>query len=232
MRKFNTILLIIFSHLVSEAQVNKSSNLDLIQGIWENTMNSDTLNSYKIIKGINSLGISFTRDSNKFVFYFLESLEGFQNYRSDEADSISVSSLNKNGKYFTTIINKKNIKNKWVKMLYCIVPDYFECNGENMSINGGQLVEFSKIDRLPNSALKLLYYRGKQDKKDYIKEYLDIKVVEIISQKATIFSAPEMPTSLQLIRYDVVVVIEEKGKWLKVDYGTNNLGWIKREDIE
>jgi hypothetical protein len=232
MKKNNLLFLIIFTFFNASAQEKKENNLGLIQGIWENIMNTEAEHSYKVIKGINSLGISHNDDPNNLDFYMLECLEGFQNYKYDDVDSINVCLLKGNGKYFTTILDKKYIKNGWVKMQYCIVPEYFECNGANMSINGGQLAEFVKIGQLPNNTLKLLYKRGKKDKRDYIKDYLDIKVAEITPAKCTVNSLPDKPTTIQLSKGDLVTVLEEKGNWLKVDYGMDNPGWVKKEDTK
>jgi hypothetical protein len=233
MRNFFLTLAFLAYILSIKAQDKEKSKLDLIQGIWGNIMNSEMEYSYKIIKGTKSLGISHTNDFNKLDFYLLESIEGFQNYKYEDADSININSLNENGKYFTSIIYKEEINKKgWVKMQYCIVPEYFECDGGSMSINGGQLVEFVKINKLPIITLKLLYKRGKLDNRNYIKEYLNIKVTEIAAPKSIVYSEPNKPTTTQLSKGGVVTVLEEKGNWLKVDYGGENPGWIKKEDTK
>ena len=233
MKKTFLILVLLNYICPIKAQDKEKSKLDLIQGIWENIMNTEIEHSFKILKGTKSLGISHTNEYSNLDFYLLESIEGFQNYRYEDVDSINIDSLNENGKYFTSIIYKEEInKNGWVKIQYCIVPEYFECNGENMSINGGQLVEFVKINKLPFITLKLLYKRGKKDNRNYIEEYLNIKVVEITAPTSTVYSLPDKPTAIQLSKGYVVTVIEEKGEWLKVDYGTDNPGWIKREDAK
>ncbi len=230
-------IILILNFLVCVLHINavsqKTNKLELIQGIWENVMNVETEQSYKIIKGTKSLGISLVKSPNEYDFYLLEIIEGFQNYRYDEVDSININSLNKDGKYFTSIIYMEKTKQTgWIKMEYCIVPEYFECNGENMSINGGHLVEYYKIPKLPNEALKKLYYRGKKDKRDYIKEYLDIKVVEVNLPLGIICVAPGKAIVKQLTKGEVVTILEEQENWLKVDYGADNPGWIRKEDVK
>ena len=102
-----------------------------------------------------------------------------------------------------------------------------------MSINGGQLVEYMKIKRLPGAALKLLYNRGKKDNRDYIKKYLQIEVGEITSEKCVIYSEPGIPTKMYQIRGDIVTIIREKEDWLNIEYlGTKLVkGWIKKSDV-
>ena len=99
-----------------------------------------------------------------------------------------------------------------------------------MSINGGKLFEYEKIPKLTNKALKKLYHRGKKDNRNYIKDYLGIKVAEIATAKSIVYSLPDKPTVTRLSKGDVVTVLEEKGSWLKVDYGADTPGWIKKED--
>jgi hypothetical protein len=232
MKKITFLFFIIFSLLDIKAQEKQLSKLELIQGIWENTLNSGSDHSYKIIKGMYSLGFSYN-DPSELGFYLIESIEGFQNKKYDDFDSIDVNSFNKNGANFTTIINKKYIKNGWVKKKYCIVPEYFDCNGQNMSINGGQLVEYAKIERLPNLALKMLLKRGKIDKHNYIKEYLGIDVREVKVAKSIINSNPGIPTKMYLLKGDVLTIVEEKGEWIKIECEGKILvqGWIEKQDI-
>lgn len=233
MKKVLVISLIAFFLAKIQAQEKEKSKLDLIQGIWENIYNNENEKSFKIINGIKSLGVSFTNDQTDLDFYLMESIEGFQNLDYDSFDSLNINSFNKNDKYFTTIINIKYIRNGWINKKYCILPDYFECDGENMSINGGQLVEYVRINRLPGTALKLIYNRGKKDNRDYIKEYLQIEVREITSEKSVIYSEPGIPTKMYLIKGDIVTIIREKENWLNIEYLGNKLvkGWIKKSDI-
>jgi hypothetical protein len=232
MKKISFLFFIIFFLLDIEAQEKQINKLELIQGVWENTLNSDSDHSYKIIKGMNSLGFSYNSPS-ELGFYLIESIEGFQNKKYSDFDSINVNSFDKNGTNFTTIINKKFIKSGWVKKKYCIVPEYFECDGQNMSINGGQLIEFAKIDRLPNLALKMLLDRGKLDKRNYLKEYLGVDVREVKVAKSIINSNPGMPTKMYLLKGDVLTILEEKGEWIKIEFEGKKLvqGWVKKNEV-
>ncbi|MFT3737198.1 MAG: SH3 domain-containing protein [Breznakibacter sp.] len=219
-----------------QAQEKPQGKFSLIQGIWERNELSGIEKSFKIINKTNTLGISYSIHAPDNIELFLvESTEGFQNRHYKEFDSIDVNSLKEDdGKYYTIILNNKYIKNGWIKKKYCIVPDYFECDGILMSINSGQLVEYEKITRLPSVALKLLYNRGLNDNRNYIKEYLGIEVEEIKSDKSIIFSNPETATKMYLTKGDVVTILEKKGNWLKIEFFGTKLvtGWIRQTDVK
>jgi len=219
--------------LTVKSQNSEQHKVELMQGIWEGIMNSDAESLYKIVKGNKSLGIVFTTASQASDFYLNESIEGFQNYRRDETDSINVKWLAKGGKYYTTIIYEDQIdKNGWVSIDYCIVANYFKCDGEFMSINGGHLSEFDKIPALPFNAMVMLYKRGKLDKKDYIKEYIEADASEIRTAKSKVYASPDKQSNVQLKKGDIVIVIEKTGKWLKIKYSEEGMGWIKSDDIK
>jgi len=233
--KYSYLIPTILNCLVSQihGQVQKNSQLVLMQGIWENTFNSDCEYSYTIINGMSSLSLVYSNKQNSLNFPLTESIEGFLTENPEDIDSINIKNLKENGAYYTVIDKKYVNENGWVHKPNFLTPEYFECDGENMSINGGQLVEYVKIKRLPGAALKLLYNRGKKDNRDYIKEYLQIEVGEITSEKCVIYSEPGIPTKMYLIRGDIVTIIREKEDWLNIEYlGTKLVkGWIKKSDV-
>jgi hypothetical protein len=203
-----------------------------MQGIWENLMNTESEKAYTVIRENFSLNFVFSNDSNEFDFPLNESIEGFQDYDSGNLDSININTIKWDGSFYT-IVDKKFINSKgWVIRPFYLTPNYFECDGVTMSVNGGKLVEYEKINKLPNDALKKLYFRGKIDKRDYLKEYLGIKVAEITTAKSTIYAAPDKTKTTQLSKGDVITILEIQGNLLKVDYGENDPGWIKKEDIK
>jgi hypothetical protein len=175
-----TILIIVsvsISHDIT-GQSKQKSKLELMQGCWQNTRNSESEKAFTVIDGNSSLNFVYD-NSNMLDFPLNESIEGFQNFSADEIDSINTLTINGEGIHYT-IVDKRDIAvNGWVYKPYYLTPDYFECDGELMSINGGQLVEYGKIDQLPFEALIKLYKRGKIDRRDYIKEYLDINALRI-----------------------------------------------------
>lgn len=193
-------------------------------------MNSDTEKAFTIVKGKLSLNFVYNI-SGGIDFPLAESVKGF--YSGDtEVDSLNVESLGEDGLHYIVVDKNEITSSGWIYKPNYILPRYFQCDGELMSINGGQLVEYSKIKELPFEALSRLYKRGRLDRRDYIKEYLNLKVLAIKSAMSIVYSEPNKPTKVRLNRDGVVVVIEETGKWLKIKYGEDGLGWIKKEDAK
>lgn len=233
MKRIFLLLMSIFLINQIQAQDKIQSKLSLIQGIWENIMNNDNEKSFVITKGMNSLNFTYMDDLKKLDFPLGETIKGFQD-RISGSDSINVKSLKEDGKYYTVIF-KEDIRNKgWVHSSDFITPEDFECDGQNMSINGGQLVEYAKIDRLPNLALKMLLGRGKLDKRNYLKEYLGVDVREVKVAKSIINSNPGILTKMYLLKGDVLTILEEKGDWIKIEFEGKKLvqGWVKKLDVE
>ena len=216
-------------------QAQSDTKLTLMQGIWECTLNDETNNTFKIVKGRNCLEFSFSNESEDLEFSLFDMIIGFQNVVSkyNDIQLINVDSLKENGLYYTEIIDRKDIENDGtIDKAFCVIPSYYECDGKNLSINGGKLFEYEKIFKLPKKALEKLYYRGKHDKRDYIKDYLDIKVAKINSDKSIVYSNPNIIKIIELNKDDIITVLEEKENWLKIEYGADNLGWINKNDIK
>lgn len=230
----NLVIILLLCYITGlHAQVHEGTRLALMQGIWECSTNDET-SIFKIVKGKNCLEFTY-EPSDKLDFTLFDMMIGFQNLATkyNEIQVINIDSLKENGLHYTEVINKKYIgQDGTIDKAFCIIPSYYECDGSILSINGGKLFEYEKISKLPNNALKKLYYRGRQDKRDYTKDYLGIKVSEISASKSIIYSEPGKPTNTQLGKGDIVTVLEEKGNWLKVDYGTETAGWVKKEDAK
>jgi hypothetical protein len=224
MKNIILFLLDFFIIALSFAQTKESQ----IQGIWANIMNDvESEQRFKIINGVYSLAISHQNDSN-LDYYLNESLEGFINAIS--FDSINETSFDKNGKHFITVWGEK--ENGWIKKPSYIIPSYFSCEDGLLSIGGSHLAEYSQIIRLPPQTMRLLYLRGKQDKRNYLKEYLDIDVRVVVVPKSIIYSEPDKPTKMYLIKGDIITVLEEKDGWLKIEYEGKKLvtGWMRKNN--
>lgn len=209
------------------------TKLKLLQGIWSSTLNTDTVKSYKIVANKNCLDFAYNVDSHEVTL--LEMILGFQSSVewSDDTKFIHVDSLKENGLFFTEIIDKEEIgQDGLIDKAFCMIASYYECDGELLAINGGKLFEYENISVLSYNAIKKLYNRGKQDNRNYVKDYLNLKVLSIKPVKCVIYSEPNKPTKARLNRDDVVIVIEETGKWLKIKYGEDGLGWIRKEEAK
>lgn len=234
MKKCIVILLLCFvTNLFAQKQT--LTKLALMQGIWDYTMSTEISKSFKVVKGKTCLEFSFTTDSNDLEFTLLEMFIGFQSSitKYDETKFIQIDSLKENGLYYTEVVNKKYIEQDGlVDKAFCMIPSYYQCDGEMLSINGGKLFEYERVPKLPINALEKLHYRGKRDKRNYIGDYLNIKVIEIIKDEVKVYSKPDNSTIAQLSKGDIATVLEEDGTWLKVDYGAENPGWVKRSDTQ
>lgn len=220
--------LVILICLSSFAQ--SQSKLDLLQGIWSYNMNTDSEKAYSIIKGKMSLSFVYNV-SGELDFPLHESLKGF--YDGDiSGDTIFVDSLHDKGSQYITIDRNAITSEGWVLRPNFLMPKFFHCDEEYMWINGGKLVEYQKTNELPYEALDKLFKRGRLDKRDYIFEYLSLKVRTLKSAHCNIYSNPRGKIIRELEKDQVVIIIEENGKWVKVKYSDSEMGWIKKTDVE
>ncbi|MDR1225478.1 MAG: hypothetical protein LBK47_01085 [Prevotellaceae bacterium] len=60
------------------------------------------------------------------------------------------------------------------------------------------------------------------------------KLAAITTEKSIIYSEPDKPTKMYLIKGDIVTVLEEKEGWIKMEYEGKKMitGWIKKEDTK
>ena len=202
------------------------------QGVWQEIIiDPESKETHiKIIAGIHSLAIAHV-ESDDLDFFLSEAIEGFINTNSFER--IKLDSLDENGMYYIIVLYKDEIINSWIEKKNCIMGWQLYFEDDNLIIEGGKLAEYVRCTHLPLKTMRLLYLRGKRDKRNYIKEYLDIDVKEIIVPRSIIHSEPDTPTRMYLIKGDIVTVLEEKNEWVKVEYEGKKVvtGWIKRQDV-
>jgi hypothetical protein len=220
---------------MTNAVGQERTKLSQMQGVWEYTMNTDSSKYYKVVNEKKCLDFSYTTDSKDLEFTLFEMVIGFQNVATkyDETEFIHVDSLKENGLFFTGIIDKEEVgQDGLINKAFCMIASYYECDGELLAINGGKLFEYEKVSGLSYDAIKKLYYRGRQNNRNYLKDYLNLKVQSIKLLKCVLYSEPNKPTKARLNRDDLVIVIEEAGKWVKVKYSEEGLGWIKKDDLK
>jgi hypothetical protein len=227
--------LVIFLVCFSEYTYGQNSQLSLMQGNWQGSnMEGETI--FKLVKGNKCLEFTFAPKADEVDFTLFELIIGFQNHiTSSSYDSLYLkfNSLGENGLYYTEILSKIYIGEDGVVVKpNFLIPSYYECDGNILSINGGKLFEFEKIEKVPFEELKKLYLKGKLNKRDYLKDYLNLKALSINSRKCLVHSDPGKPLKIRLDRGDIVVILEENGKWLKVKYKESSIGWIKEEDVK
>ena len=207
-----------------------------LEGIWlylDTPENPNTNNTSFIMINKSGKKLGFEYKLNGEETWIGESYYGFQDYHQYEVTAINKRDLKMTGKYYTEIAARFIDKDGFVKVPGFSMPEIIELTENSLWINFGKVSMYEKIDKLPAIALKLLYLRGKQDNRDYIKEYLNIDVKEIIVPKSIIYSEPDNPTKMYLIKDDVVTITEEKDNWVKIEYFGKTLvtGWIKKEEV-
>jgi len=234
MYRFTLFIFITFAFLSCNAQ--PSYNLSCLQGMWENITNGsnddDNIN-FIIYRNNKSMSFGYNEAIESSGLYIWEFKDGFISYDATGNESININQLQREGDYYVFARIEHVGENGVVKFPFYQVASYFECEENSLTIAGNNPSEYIKIERLPSSALKLLYNRGKKEDKDYIEKYLDIKVKEVQVNKSIIYSEPGTATKMFLIKGDIATVLEEKGEWLKIEFLGKRLvtGWIKKEDV-
>jgi len=84
----------------------------------------------------------------------------------------------------------------------------------------------------------ILYWKRITSPPKFVQDFIislkkDI-LVPILVEKSTIYSEPNQPTMMYLIKGDEVECLEEKGEWYKIRYyGKKTIeGWIRKSDVE
>ena len=189
------ILVLLICSEKSFTQINKS-NLDLLQGKWENTTD----------EGLKSiLQITGKKYTSSITF-----IDGMNSKESGEIVICDECSLARGSDSTHFIYNDNG------GYLFIFGNCY------EMTIESDEL-SLSWEDR-PSSVLR--YKRIKLNK--------STSKVFITNIKSPIFSSPNIPTKMYLLKHDEVEVIAEKDNWLHIKYYGKKIveGWIRKKDTE
>ena len=122
--------------------LNGQTKQELMQGIWADIFNGENKYqeyNYTIKKNNKSLVFGYVEGSEKIDFPLWESIFGFLDYSPVSKGVLNVNNLQDDGEYYITA-DIKNISNEgMVEYPNFLVPDYFECDGENLSVGGNKL---------------------------------------------------------------------------------------------
>jgi len=247
------LLILILFNEVSYSQKNNN----LFYGIWkfqpEKKSNDITFISFIIFQKNKQLGITFWNNSKKsntygnpFTYY------GFWDnscYLEKNECPKELKDLKSNGKYIFFYDNLITPKKNQINIGYDRLGNLYEPTRRcQWSINE-DLPEglppttlslyfnmnpdvYKKVDTIPYFVLNSL----KNNIEDW-KKYLDFighQEKHIKSEKSTIYTSPNIPTKMYLVKSNEVEIIEEKDKWLKIRYYSKKSieGWVKKEDVE
>lgn len=96
---------------------------------------------------------------------------------------------------------------------------------------------YEKIEKLPQVALKKLYQHSQTNKRNYIREFLDIGVREITAKKTYIYKerGGNNRTKMYLVKGDIIEVISAYPKRVNFRYQTAKgkmiTGWLNVGDV-
>jgi hypothetical protein len=104
----------------------------------------------------------------------------------------------------------------------------------SIELESWNIFNFRRVKLLPNNFIKILYNQGKIDKREYLKEFLNMNMREIIIPKSNIYSISHISTQMYLVKGNEVEILESKDEWLKIRYYGKKIieGWIKKSDVE
>lgn len=201
------------------------------QGIWKGVEMSrdpfaDITQEYVIYKGSRMLMLNVETDWFYTVYF------GFNEYFSgdmcpDENMDARMCLLEKGDFYYTVDEDGASVASN--------PPPEFVNVTENILEIPWSIYE--KIEKLPQVALKKLYQRSINNKRNYIYEFLDMYVREITADKTYIYREKEgnNKTDMYLVKDDIIEVISAYSKCINFRYQTVKgemiTGWVKREDV-
>lgn len=112
---------------------------------------------------------------------------------------------------------------------YLNLPKNYKSILSEFNLPGGFSIEIDEIknDQFKN---KIRYLSSKDTLANTIFLNLEYKILN----KTIIYSSPNSPTKMYLLKGDEVEIIKEKDEWLKIRYyGKKTIeGWIKKSDVE
>jgi len=205
--------------------------LDCMEGIWE-IYREDELQSFSVKNNHNSLTVNYLPNGKEILIS--EIVIGFLDYNPNELGKVNYKDLKSQGDYYVELFKGDMNQDSVFKASYFLTPEYDGCDDEGLYIQARDMIEYTRLERLPSTAIRYLYQEGKKAERDYISEYLNIKVAEVIVEKSVIYSSPNEPTKMYLVAGDTPTILKEKGDWLKIEYLGSRLvkGWILKSDVD
>ncbi|MFD2240365.1 hypothetical protein ACFSMX_04885 [Flectobacillus roseus] len=232
----------------------KPVDIDSFQGIWKFLpvagSSDTTFESYSFFMKNKHMEITFWKDSQSANTYGMPySYYGFRNTSPYNALPKHLRDLQSSGRYvlfYDDLIETDNNNNKigydkfgnlYEPTRYCdwsINEELAEgLPPTTINFNFGKAPDvYKKIDKIPDYVLLALKKNSKDWQKYLI--FMEHKEMKINFSKSLIYSFPNNPTKMYLIKGDEVEILEENGEWLKIRYYGKKVveGWIKRSDVE
>ena len=222
-KKIVSILLLISSIIVAQ-----SSRNNLI-GYWQN---QDEKTIYYVFSQNKVVDISIYKDGQIVDSYYTY---GF----SDELKLKNINDLKDAGMFYYEV-NEDDFQEKYKEKdgTYSGIQANVIQMDEDKNrfqiydpLRPGQRGIYKRIKQLPSKLEAVLKSKNiiinstiKEDKAKYL-----VKLT-----KSIIYSTPNKPTKMYLLKGDVVEILQEKDDWLQIRYyGKKTIeGWIKKSDVE
>ncbi|NQX82231.1 MAG: hypothetical protein HRT66_09600 [Flavobacteriaceae bacterium] len=205
------LIMLSFNTLLAQNKLH----VDDFKGIWK--VSQDSPEHYDVFKGREVLQVLY---SDKYKDYFKVRILHFGfTKKSDTIYTLRESGTRKDN---FIIGGKYEIQE--------LGDDYMEIYSQN-------LFWFDKIKRLPQKVLEKLYTRCLKDKRNYIREFLEIGVRKITTDKTYIYKerGGNNRTNMYLVKGDIIEVISAYPKRVNFKYETAKgkiiTGWVKKEDV-
>jgi hypothetical protein len=249
--KYSKHLLLGIALLISNLSIAQNLKLSDIKGVWKSVKYK---NNFQVFyeDSVASIGL---RDNIEIVISFgkvgfidendpyLMKIDSIQN-NLDNGDNPPV--------YIRVNLDDKDLKHLNIKseesknrifyfdgiLSKLGIEDYPIHTGTRMEILNSNVHIYMKEHDLPPS---FIYKLLEKYPLSMLEKILDKTFLKIISKKAIIYSSPNRPTKMYLLKNDPVEIIEEKDNWLKIKYypekngewtGKTIEGWIKKSDLE
>jgi len=226
-----------------------AQNLKLmdLHGVWVSSMKNT---SYVVFVKDTLINLGFTNLSDIYISYtkvgFIDvnnaSLNEYykKRYNYDDSEKIRLINHEVPESLGIKILNSQKNENDYFYYggTLCglgIDPEDLPSKvGSRFELINSNVFVYIKVAQLPNIYINALYRKGIKDKKDYLRNILDISFKEIKSAKSIIYTSPNIPTKMYLVKGNEVEIIEKKDNWLKIRYyGKKTIeGWVKKEDVE
>jgi hypothetical protein len=232
------------------------SQLRDFSGIWKFIPPEAGYDSiYKVIKNDFMIEIVYWIDSKKISTDKFLTIIGFSN---NYQEIFKLSDLRNQGQRMCFYKKNTNVPNDSIRYFEEARPSCFASyngigmdgfepsetkNGLNclyFNFNGRDDERWDQCSHLPNYIVQALM---KQNRNDWNKvhQLLPYDYKMVISDKAIIYSQPEIATRMYILKNDVVEIYETQGDWIKIKYyiekqgkdtGKTIEGWIKKSDVE
>lgn len=231
--KRNVIFLFLLTYSVlslGQTEKNKMYNVSQIQGIWQVYFNYSypdeaSYTTFYIFKDKKKLKVDTEGSPLKKLSVTVSDF-GFCN--SYDRDTVcSLKQLNDFGSVYVQLHENDKPSDGFVNIatIFELTPKSYlnifsdECN---------------YLERAPKEVLEVLYKRGKRDRRDYIKEFLGLRVCGIQAEKSFIYDSTLNKTKMYLIKDDIITVTSERDGFVEMEYETAKgiiNGWVRKEDL-